>query len=188
MELHNPVFFITAFLTVGFVAGTLLFPADAKIILEQAKNWSIENFHWLVIISGNFFVFFCMMLIVLPCGRIRLGGEAAKPEFSRLSWFSMLFAAGMGIGLMFWCVAEPVAYYTNWAGTPLNVQSHTPEAAVVAMGASLYHWGLHPWAIFAVVALSLAFFSFNKGVAVGDPLHLLSVVRRTMLALAGPPH
>ena len=163
MELHNPVFFITAFLTVGFVVGTLLFPAAAKIILEQAKNWSIGNFDWLIMISGNFFVFFCMMLIVLPCGKIRLGGEAAKPDFSRLSWFSMLFAAGMGIGLMFWCVAEPVAYYTNWAGTPLNVQSHSPEAAAVAMGASLYHWGLHPWAIFAVVALSLAFFSFNKG-------------------------
>ena len=67
MELHNPVFFITALLTVGFVVGTLLFPADAKIILEQAKNWSIENFHWLIMISGNFFVFFCMILIVLPC-------------------------------------------------------------------------------------------------------------------------
>ncbi len=163
MELHNPVFFITALLTVGFVVGTLLFPGEAKIILEQAKNWSIENFDWLVMISGNFFVFFCILLIVLPCGRIRLGGEAAKPEFSRLSWFSMLFAAGMGIGLMFWCVAEPVAYYTNWAGTPLNVLPHSPEAAAAAMGATLYHWGLHPWAIFAVVALSLAFFSFNKG-------------------------
>ena len=163
MELHNPVFFITAFLTIGFVVGTLLFPQDAKIILEQAKNWSIGNFDWLVMMSGNFFVFFCMILIVLPCGRIRLGGESARPEFSRLSWFSMLFAAGMGIGLMFWCVAEPVAYYTNWAGTPLNVPPHSPEAAAAALGAALYHWGLHPWAIFAVVALSLAFFSFNKG-------------------------
>ena len=75
----------------------------------------------------------------------------------------MLFAAGMGIGLMFWCVAEPVAYYTNWSGTPLNIQPHTPEAAAAAMGAVMFHWGLHPWAIFGVVALAMAFFSFNKG-------------------------
>ena len=163
MELHNPVFFITAFLTVAFVIGVLALPQDAKVILDQAKNWSIDNFDWLVMISGNFFVLFCLLLIVLPFGNVRLGGAAAQPEFSRLSWFSMLFAAGMGIGLMFWCVAEPVAYYTNWSGTPLNVQPHSPEAAAAAMGASLYHWGLHPWAIFAVVGLSLAFFSFNKG-------------------------
>ena len=75
----------------------------------------------------------------------------------------MLFAAGMGIGLMFWSVAEPVAYYTDWYGTPLNVPAHTPESARIAMGATMFHWGLHPWAIYAVVALSLAFFSFNKG-------------------------
>ena len=163
MEQHNPVFFITAFITICFVVGTLLFPQDAKVILEQAKSWSIGNFDWLLIISGNFFVLFCAFLIVLPCGKVRLGGAEAHPEFSRLSWFSMLFAAGMGIGLMFWCVAEPVAYYTNWSGTPLNVQPYSPEAAAAAMGAALYHWGLHPWAIFAVVALSLAYFSFNKG-------------------------
>ena len=163
MELHNPVFFITAFITIGFVVAALLSPQHAEVVLGQAKSWSIENFDWLVMISGNFFVFFCLLLIVLPWGRVRLGGEGALPEFSRLSWFSMLFAAGMGIGLVFWCVAEPVAYYTNWSGTPLNLPPHSPEAAAAAMGAALYHWGLHPWAIFAVVALSLAFFSFNKG-------------------------
>ena len=163
MELHNPVFFVTALLTVAFVIGVLALPQDAKVMLDQAKNWSIENFDWLVMISGNFFVLFCLLLIVLPFGKVRLGGPAAQPEFSTLSWFSMLFAAGMGIGLMFWCVAEPVAYYTNWSGTPLNVQPNSPEAAAAAMGAALYHWGLHPWAIFGVVALSLAFFSFNKG-------------------------
>jgi BCCT family betaine/carnitine transporter len=74
----------------------------------------------------------------------------------------MLFAAGMGIGLMFWSVAEPVAYYTGWYGTPLGVEQNTPEAAQMAMGATMFHWGLHPWAIYAVVALSLAFFAYNK--------------------------
>lgn len=74
----------------------------------------------------------------------------------------MLFAAGMGIGLMFWAVAEPTAYFTGWYETPFNVEPNTPEAANLAMGATMYHWGLHPWAIYAIVALSLAFFSFNK--------------------------
>ena len=102
MELHNPVFFISAFLIIGFIAGTLLFPGAARVMLEQAKDWSLNNFDWLVMISGNFFVLFCLLLIVLPWGKVRLGGSTAKPEFSTLSWFSMLFAAGMGIGLMFW--------------------------------------------------------------------------------------
>jgi len=91
----------------------------------------------------------------------RLGGENAKLDFTRMSWFSMLFAAGMGIGLMFWSVAEPVAYYTDWWGTPLNVAARTPAAA--AMGATMFHWGLHPWFMYAVVALALAFFCYNKG-------------------------
>ncbi|WP_095210503.1 BCCT family transporter [Endozoicomonas ascidiicola] len=75
----------------------------------------------------------------------------------------LLFAAGMGIGLVFWCVAEPVAYYTNFSGTPLNVEAYTPEAASMAMGATLFHWGLHPWAVYGVVGLALAFFAYNKG-------------------------
>lgn len=163
MELHNPVFFISAFMIISFIAGTLSFPGEARVILEQAKNWCLENFDWLVMISGNFFVLFCVLLVILPWGRVRLGGVSARPEFSTLSWFSMLFAAGMGIGLMFWCVAEPVAYYTGWLGTPLNVQPRSPEAADAAMAAVMYHWGLHPWAIYGVVALAMAFFSFNKG-------------------------
>jgi len=90
--------------------------------------------------------------------------QKAKPEFSTLSWFAMLFAAGMGIGLMFWSVAEPVAYLNGqWYGTPLGVEAGSEEARHMAMGATMYHWGLHPWAIYAVVALSLAFFSYNKG-------------------------
>lgn len=96
-------------------------------------------------------------------GSIRLGGEDAVAEYSTISWFAMLFAAGMGIGLMFWSVAEPVAYYTDWYGTPLNAPPNTPEGARAAIGATMFHWGLHPWAIYAVVALSLAFFAFNRG-------------------------
>lgn len=163
MDIHNPVFIISALLVLVFVVGTLMFPGGAKEAFDGSKAWSIDNFDWFFLVAGNIFVLFCLALIILPVGKIRLGGINAKPDFSTLSWFAMLFAAGMGIGLMFWSVAEPTAYYTNWWGTPLNVEKETPEAARTAMGATMFHWGLHPWAIYAVVALSLAFFSYNKG-------------------------
>ena len=161
MDLHNPVFFASSFFVIFFVLLTLLFPDRSGAYYEAAKSWSIENFDWLFMISGNVFVLFCIVLFLSPYGKIRIGGKKAKPDFSVLSWFAMLFAAGMGIGLMFWSVAEPVGYYTNWAGTPFNVPPGTPEARELAMGATMFHWGLHPWGIYAVVALSLAFFSYN---------------------------
>ena len=163
LDFLNPVFMSSAFIIFAFILGTILFPADAKEILVGARGWSINNFDWLFMISGNIFVLFCLALIVLPVSKIRLGGTEARPEHSTLSWFSMLFAAGMGIGLMFWSVAEPVAYYTDWWGTPLNAVARTPEGEQLAMGATMFHWGLHPWAIYGVVALSLAFFTYNKG-------------------------
>ena len=163
LDVHNTVFSVSAGLILLFIVGTLLFQDQAKVVLSGARTWSIENFDWLFMIGCNLFVVFCLALIVSPFGRIRLGGIGAKPDFSTVSWFSMLFAAGMGIGLMFWSVAEPVAYYTNWYGTPLNVAPNTPEAAKLALGATMFHWGLHPWAIYAVVGLALAFFSYNKG-------------------------
>lgn len=163
MDIHNPVFWVSAVLILVFVMGTLMAPEAAKVAFAGAKGWSIANFDWLFMVSGNIFVLFCLLLIVLPLGKIRIGGADAKPEFSTLSWFAMLFAAGMGIGLMFWSVAEPTGYYTNWFGTPLNAPPNTPEGADMAMGATMFHWGLHPWAIYAVVGLSLAFFTYNKG-------------------------
>ncbi|TDV97045.1 BCCT family betaine/carnitine transporter [Halomonas alkaliantarctica] len=163
LDFHNPVFPLSALAILLFIIYALVYPDAANTHLGLAKNWSIEHFDWLFMIAGNIFVVFCLVLICLPLGRIRLGGKDAKPEYSRTSWFAMLFAAGMGIGLMFWSVAEPVAYYTDWYGTPLNVPAGTPEGASAAMGATMFHWGLHPWAIYGVVALSLAFFSYNKG-------------------------
>eukprot|EP00752_Nemacystus_decipiens_P000139 g139.t1 len=163
MDVHHPVFWIASGLVLIFVLGVLVAPGAAKEVLDGAKWWSIANFDWLFMIGGNLFVLFSLALIVLPVGKIRLGGDDAKPEFSTFSWFAMLFAAGMGIGLMFWSVAEPTAYFTGWYETPLGVEANTPEAAQKAMSATMFHWGLHPWAIYAVVALSLAFFSYNKG-------------------------
>ena len=163
LEMHNPVFFVSAGLIVLFVLVSLLFPDAAKAGLEATKSWIQVVFDWVLLSSGSIFVLFCLMLIVLPVGKIRIGGDDAEPDFSLVSWFAMLFAAGIGIGLMFWGVAEPAAYYTDWYGTPLGVAAYTEEARTAALGATLYHWGLHPWAIYAVVSLALAFFAYNKG-------------------------
>ena len=161
-DMHNIVFPLTALLMAVFVVGTLIFPAGAKELLDSAKNGAIAVFDWGFLLSANLFVLFCLALIFMPVGKIRIGGVDAKPEFSLLSWFAMLFAAGMGTGLMFWSVAEPVAYFTDWYGTPLGVEPNTEQGARLAMGATMYHWGLHPWAIYAIVGLSLSFFAYNK--------------------------
>lgn len=162
-DVHNPVFGISAGLIAAFLLLTVLVDAhQAKIGLDTVKQSIIASFDWLFIWSGNLFLLFCIGLVISPFGKIRLGGQAAKADHSFLSWLAMLFAAGMGIGLMFWSVAEPVAYYTGWYETPLGVEANTPQAAQLAMGATMFHWGLHPWAIYGVVALSLAFSATTK--------------------------
>ncbi|ASJ95141.1 MULTISPECIES: BCCT family transporter [Shewanella] len=171
-DVHNPVFGVSAGLIAAFLLATLITDAEtAKSVLDGIKWKIIGSFDWLFIWSGNVFVLFCLGLIVSPYGKIRLGGNEATADYSFLSWLSMLFAAGMGIGLMFWSVAEPVAYFTGWYETPLGVEAYTPEAAKMALGATMFHWGLHPWAIYGVVALSLAFFAYNKGM----PLSIRSI-------------
>lgn len=171
-DIHNPVFLISSTLVLLFLIATLISdPEAAKKTLDGLKWDIIAKFDVFFIWAGNIFVLFCLALVISPWGKIRLGGADAKAEHSTLSWLAMLFAAGMGIGLMFWSVAEPVAYLTGWYKTPLGVEANTPEAASMAMGATMYHWGLHPWAIYGVVALSLAFFTFNKGL----PLSIRSV-------------
>ena len=171
-DVHNPVFGWSAGLIAAFLIAVLIMDAEsAKATLDGIKWQIIGSFDWLFIWSGNLFVIFCLALIVSPYGKIRLGGTDATADFSYVSWLSMLFAAGMGIGLMFWSVAEPVAYFTGWYETPLGVEANTPEAARLALGATMYHWGLHPWAIYGVVALSLAFFAYNKGL----PLSIRSI-------------
>ncbi|MEP2102384.1 MAG: BCCT family transporter [Parasphingorhabdus sp.] len=163
LEMHNPVFFVSAALTIAFVVLTLSFPETAKTGLEATKAWTLEYFDWFFVIASNFVLLFCVAVALSPLGKIRLGGSEAKTEFGTASWIAMLFSAGIGIGMVFYGSAEPVAYYTDWGGTPLNMEPRTPEAMRLALGATVFHWGLTPWAIYAVIGLALAFFAFNKG-------------------------
>ncbi|WP_245868369.1 BCCT family transporter, partial [Vibrio fujianensis] len=171
-DVHNPVFGISAGLIIFFLISIIwVGPTTAKEVLDTLKNSIIQEFDVFFMWITNFFLCFALILMISPLGKIRLGGKDATPDHSRPSWLSMLFAAGMGIGLLFWSVAEPTAYYTNWWGTPFNVAANTPEAKSLAMGATLFHWGIHGWSIYAIVALSLGFFTFNKGL----PLSIRSV-------------
>lgn len=168
-DVHNPVFFISAAMIVAFVGVALVFPGVTKEFFEGLRESLTSNFDWLFILSGDVFVLFTLYLIISPFGHIRLGGQDATPEFSFTAWLAMLFAAGMGIGLMFFGVLEPVAHFQK---PPLFVSPENVERArETAMAATIYHWGLHPWAIYAVVGLALAFFSYNRGL----PLTIRSV-------------
>ncbi|MEN3791570.1 BCCT family transporter [Fulvimarina sp. MAC3] len=176
LDYHNPVFPISAGVIILFVAFTLIFPDAAGNFFGWLRPQLTSTFDWLFLIAGNIFVLFCLALIVTPLGGIRLGGKDATPDYGYFGWFAMLFAAGMGIGLVFYGVSEPVSHYqsafggitldngirTDWA--PLGgAAGETLEARRLGMAATLYHWALHPWAIYAIVALSLAFFSYNWG-------------------------
>ncbi|KZL15415.1 Glycine betaine transporter OpuD [Pseudovibrio axinellae] len=175
-DIHNPVFVISALSAIAFVAYTLLMPEQANSIFSLLFSTVTKSFDWFFIGAADIFVILCLVIVVSPYGKIRLGGKTATPDFSYASWFSMLFAAGMGIGLMFYGVSEPLSHFTSAMGgtavgvdgvrtdwAPLAAALTQEEAIRLGMAASIFHWALHPWAIYAVVALSLAFFSYNRG-------------------------
>ena len=163
LDIHNPVFFLAAGMILTFCLAALAMPDMAAAALNGARDWTINTFDWFYVLTVNFVFLFCVGIAVSSFGRIRLGGKDAKPEFSTRSWLAMLFAAGVGIGMVFYGAAEPLAYYSDWAGTPLNAEAYSPEAERLAFAATIFHWGITPWAIYAVVGLALAFFAYNKG-------------------------
>lgn len=161
LDIHNPVFVISSLVIIAFVLLTLAFQEAAADAFGALRPWLTSTFDWLFMGAANIFVLFSLFLLVSPLGKIRLGGPDAEPEFSYSGWFAMLFAAGMGIGLVFFGVLEPVNHFQN---PPLGVSADNVEAArSLGLAASIFHWGLHPWATYAVVALALAFFSYNCG-------------------------
>ncbi|WP_287365908.1 BCCT family transporter [Thauera sp.] len=184
LDIHNRVFAISGLLVVAFVVLTLAFQNQVEPMFSGMRSWLTSNLDWFFLGAGNIFVLVCLVVAFSPLGKVRLGGTEATPDYSYLGWFSMLFAAGMGIGLMFFGVSEPLSHFgsamggtavengvrTDWA--PLGAAAGDVEAAArLGMAATIFHWALHPWAIYAILALGLALFSFNKGL----PLTIRSV-------------
>jgi len=159
-DVHPQVFFISAGIIILFIAVSLIFQDAAADLYTDTRQGVSETFGWLFITAANMFIVFMIYLAVSRYGKIKLGGVNAEKEFSDISWIAMLFSAGMGIGLMFFGVAEPVWHFFD---PHLGAESASSASAEVAMAVSIFHWGFHPWAIYALVGLSLAFFSFNRG-------------------------
>ena len=160
LDIHNPVFVVSSLTIIAFVAGVLVFQAGAATAFGALRAWLMSTFDWVFMGAGNLFVLFCLLLVATPLGRVRLGGADARPDYSRSAWFAMLFAAGMGIGLMFFGVSEPVEHFLQ---LPLGLEADDTAAARLGMVGAIYHWGIHGWAMYAVVALSIAFASYNLG-------------------------
>lgn len=154
----TPVFFVSSIVIVIFVIGSLVFREGATNLFGATRTWLTTNFDWWFMDIVNLLVLFCLFLIVSPLGKVRIGGREAVPEYSNLTWFAMLFAAGIGIGLLFFGVLEPVQHFMS---PPLGGEAKSDAALGIA--ATTFHWGIHGWAVYGVVGLALAFFTYNRG-------------------------
>ena len=184
LDLHGKVFTISSLVILVFVILTLSLQAEVKPVFDAVFNFVTGNLSWVFLLGSNLFVLVSVALIFTPLGRVRIGGAHASPEFSYLGWFAMLFAAGMGIGLMFYGVSEPLTHFgtamsgitmengvrTDWA--PLGAAAGNEQAATsLGMAATILHYGVHPWGSYAIGGLALAIFAFNKGL----PLTMRSI-------------
>ena len=166
-DIHAPVFYPSAIIILIFIGLTLGIGEPMEEIFSKTTAGITTNAGWLLVLAVNIFLAFSLYFAFSKMGKIRLGGPKAKPDFSTFAWFAMLFSAGMGIGLLFFSVAEPILHYSN----PPRGATNPATAAQDAMKFTFLHYGLHAWAIYAIVGMSLAFFTFNKKL----PLTLRSV-------------
>jgi len=171
-DIHNRVFVVSALASAIFIVLTLLFPERAGSVFQSIVAFSTGTLDWYFMSLVDFFILFCLALVVLPYGSVRLGGADARPDHSYLSWFAMLFTAGIGIGLLFFGVLEPV-YHAN-VSLPLGVESPfgadgelnpaaIADASALGLAGTYLHWGIHGWAVYIVMALALGLFTYNKG-------------------------
>lgn len=168
LRINPTVFWISAALIAAFVLFGTLFSGTAQLLFGAVQSFIARLLGWFYKSSMTLMLIFCAWLALSRYGKIRLGADDERPRYSYLTWFAMLFSAGMGIGVLFWSVAEPVTHYL---GPPVGA-SRTPAAAVMAMDITLLHWGLHGWGVYVVVGLALAYFSFRRGL----PLTLRSAL------------
>lgn len=155
----SSVFIISMIIVVAIVAWGLILPSNFEFVANQTFTFISTNFGWFYTLVMTSFIVFCIWVgFFSPYKNIKLGPDDSKPEYSNISWFAMLFSAGMGIGLVFWGIAEPLNHYVN----PIGVEPMTDAAAKFAMTKSFLHWGLHPWANYCVLGLGLAYMQFRK--------------------------
>ena len=165
LDIHNPVFLISGLLIIAFVLLSLANQEASAEFFGWLRPFLTREFDWFLVIAVDIMLIFCLALIVLPVGSVRIGGKDAVPDYSYPGWIAMLFAAGIGIGLLFFGVLEPV-YYTyaeGGAANPLGIDPSTPGNQNIGIVGTVHHWGLGGWCIYAVVGLTLAIFAYNKG-------------------------
>ena len=170
-DIHPQVTVASGLVLAIFIVLTLMFKEQAATVADSALAWMSSSFGWFFILAANIFIGAALFFAFSRFGSIRIGGSDAQPEFSTPAWYAMLLSAGMGIGLMFWSVGEPMFHYATPSPMFNGIEPQSPEAAQAAMGVTYFHWGLHPWAIYSVVALGLAFFAYNRGL----PLTIRSI-------------
>ncbi|WP_139192853.1 glycine betaine uptake BCCT transporter [Anaerobacillus arseniciselenatis] len=153
------IFKISVAIATVFVLIGILIPTQLGQAMGVAQSFMLESFGWYYQLVATFFLVFAIFMIFSKYGKIKLGKPDSKPEYSRPTWFAMLFSAGMGIGLLFYGVSEPIAHF---AAPPMGDGS-TEQSVIVGMRYTWLHWGLHAWAIYAIVALALAYQKFRKG-------------------------
>lgn len=158
MNKVSNVFWISLVIASVFVIWGVVAPVQLGEMMSVTKAFFLETFGWFYQLSATFFLLFALFLIFSKYGKIKLGKEEDKPQFSRPTWFAMLFSAGMGIGLVFYGVSEPISHF---AVPPLG-EAGTSEAAKTALRYTYLHWGFHAWAIYSVIALVLAYYKFRK--------------------------
>ncbi|MBI9062636.1 MAG: BCCT family transporter [Marinilabiliaceae bacterium] len=159
IKANGPVFIISLLIIATLVITTLWVGKPMEKYFSQIQTTVANNTGWFFILVVNVLLLFAIYMGFSKFGKIRLGGKDAKPEFSTKGWYSMLFSAGMGIGLLFWSVAEPILHF---ASNPLTDNADKIEAAKSAMRITFLHYGVHVWGTYAIVGLALAFFTFNR--------------------------
>ncbi|CQR48457.1 Glycine betaine transporter BetL [Paraliobacillus sp. PM-2] len=159
MHKIGKVFWISLFISAIFVLWGVIAPTNLESITSTVQSFLTSQFGWFYILSVVIFLVFSIYLMFSRYGSMRLGQTGEKPEYNKVTWFAMLFSAGMGIGIIFWGAAEPLAHFAS----PPNAQPETIAAAQNALRASVFHWGLQTWSIYTVIALSIAYFKFRRG-------------------------
>ncbi|UPA31643.1 BCCT family transporter [Terrisporobacter glycolicus] len=159
-NVDNKVFYLSLIITLPICLWAVISNESLSKVVEGAFNFFTSNFSWLYLLAMLIFVIFAIWLAFSKYGNIKLGPDDSEPAFKRSSWFAMLFGAGMGIGLVFWGAAEPISHFLSPRD---GIQPATVEAANFAMKSSFLHWGIHPWAGYSIIGLSLAYFQFRKG-------------------------